>query len=175
MKELFVIDLQDYEEACRVFRRPSARAVIINHNKIALVYSKKERYYKFPGGGIKDNEDMKTALIREVREEVGLVVIPDSIKEFGSVLRRQKSNASPDTIFEQENFYFLCQTEDCLLEQDLDDYEKEAEFSLRYVPVDDAIEADRNYHSDDLFDEIMIKREMRVLMLIKEYLKNNGA
>ena len=118
---------------------------------------------------------MKTALIREVREEVGLVVIPDSIKEFGSVLRRQKSNASPDTIFEQENFYFLCQTEDRLLEQELDDYEKEAEFSLRYVPVDDAIEADRNYHSDDLFDEIMIKREMRVLMLIKEYLKNNGA
>lgn len=49
----------------------------------------------------------KQALIREVREETGLIVIPDSIDEFGSVVRRQKSNKSPNTIFEQENFYFF--------------------------------------------------------------------
>ena len=33
--------------------------------------------------------------------------------------------------------------------------------------IEKAIEANRAYHSDDLFDEIMIKREMRVLELIK--------
>ena len=100
MKELFRIDLQDYDEEYNIYKRPSARGIIINNSKIALVYSKKEKYYKFPGGGIKENEDMSSALIREVREEVGLIVIPDSIREFGSVMRRQKSNYSPDTIFE---------------------------------------------------------------------------
>ena len=47
---------------------------------------------KFPGGGINEDEDKKETLIREVREEPGLVVIPESIEEFWSVLRRQKSN-----------------------------------------------------------------------------------
>ena len=171
MKELFVIDLHDYDDECRVFRRPSARGIIIRDDKIALVYSKKEKYYKFPGGGIKGDEDKRAALVREVREEVGLIVIPDSIREFGSVMRRQKSDHSPDTVFEQENFYYFCSTEDKKLKQELDDYEKEAEFELRYVDIDDAIKADKDHHSDDLFDEIMIKREMRVLQLVKKYLQ----
>ena len=173
MKELFSIDLHDYEENYSVYKRPSARGIIINDDRIALVYSKKEKYYKFPGGGIKENEDMKAALIREVREEVGLIVIPDSIREFGSVMRRQKSNYSSNTIFEQENFYFFCHTKNQFLEQELDDYEKEAEFSLRFVDIDDAIKANRDYHSDDFFNEIMIKREMKVLQLVKEYFQNN--
>ena len=172
MKELFSIDLKDYDEEYRVFKRPSARGIIIVNDKIALVYSEKEKYYKFPGGGIKENEDMKNALIREVREEVGLKVIPDSIREFGSVMRRQKSSYSPDTIFEQENFYFFCDIRHQILQQDLDDYEKEAGFSLRFVDIDDAIKANRDYRSDDSFDEIMIKREMRVLQMVKEYLQN---
>ena len=72
MKELFSIDLNDYEHNYIVYKRPSARGIILSGDKIALVYSKKEKYYKFPGGGIKENEDMHTALIREVREEVGI-------------------------------------------------------------------------------------------------------
>ena len=173
MKDLFIIDLKDYEEQSKIFKRPSVRGIIIKNCKIALVYSEKEKYYKFPGGGIKDNEDMHSALIREVREEVGLIVIPDSIREFGSVMRRQKSNYSPDTIFEQENFYFFCHAENQLVEQELDDYEKDAEFSLRIVDIDDAIKANSEYHSDDLFNEIMIKREMQVLQFVKEYLQDS--
>lgn len=168
MKELFAIDLHDYEEDYSVFKRPSVRGIIIKDRKLALVYSKKEKYYKFPGGGITENEDMRSALIREVREEVGLIVMPDSIREFGSVMRRQKSNYAPDTIFEQENFYFFCNTENRLLEQDLDDYEKEAEFSLQFVDIEDAIKVNREYSSDDFFNEIMIKREMKVLELLKQ-------
>lgn len=169
MKELFSIDLNDYERNYIVYKRPSARGIILSGDKIALVYSKKEKYYKFPGGGIKENEDMHTALIREVREEVGLTVIPESIIEFGSVMRRQKSNYSPDTIFEQENFYFLCKAEKYVSDQELDDYEKDAEFVLRFVNIEDAIQTNRNYHSDDLFNEIMIKREEKVLQLVKDY------
>ena len=172
MKRLFEIDLHDYtEDECTVFRRPSARGIIIKDGKIALVYSKAENYYKFPGGGIKDDEDKRTALIREVREETGLIVVPETIKEFGSVIRRQKSNYSLNTIFEQENYYYICETEIEVKNQKLDDYEKEAGFILRLVNIDDAIKTNEEYNSTDQFNEIMIKRDLKVLKLVKDSLR----
>lgn len=171
MKRLFEIDIKDYGVGCKVYRRPSARGIILQEDKIALVYSEREGYYKFPGGGIHENENPETALIREVREETGLVVIPDSIREFGSVLRRQKSDKSENTIFEQENFYYICDVETANIGQELDEYEREAGFVLRVLPIDEAICANDEYHSENYFDEVMIKRELRVLQMVKKQMK----
>ena len=168
MKCLFEIDLKDYEGCTKVFRRPSARAVILKGDKIALVYATEEKYYKFPGGGIHEDEDKKEALIREVREETGLNVIPESIREYGSVLRKQKSEKADDTVFEQENYYYLCETEDTQGAQDLDEYEKDAGFMLVYADIDEAIKTNSLFTSDSKADEIMIDRERRVLEMIKE-------
>ena len=66
MKQLFAIDPHDYDEADSVFKRPSARGIILRDDNIALVYSLREHYYKFPGGGIHDGEDQQAALIRTV-------------------------------------------------------------------------------------------------------------
>lgn len=171
MEQLFEIDLKDYNDGDSIFSRPSARGVIVKDNQIALVYSKKDKYFKFPGGGLKEDEDKKKALIREVREEVGLLVIPESIKEFGSVMRRQKSNKYEDTIFEQENYYYFCNVSDEAVEQNLDDYEKDAEFELKWVELDEAIRVNNEFISFDLFDEIMVIRENKVLQAIKNWLK----
>lgn len=169
MERLFEIDLHDYDLKDNVFCRPSARGIIFDDcGRIALVYSQKEKYYKFPGGGIHEEENKKEALIREVREETGLVVIPESIEEFGSVLRRQKSNTTPNTIFEQENFYYLCKTEKVLTKQNLDDYEAESGFVLRFVYLDEAIDTNSKYSTEDYFNEIMIKRDTKLLQLIKK-------
>ena len=168
MRRLFEIDLKDYEGCTKVFRRPSARAVILKGDRIVLVYATREKYYKFPGGGIHDEEDKKQALIREVKEESGLSVIPESITEYGSVLRRQRSDRDEDTVFEQENYYYLCRTEDEAGTQNLDDYEKDAGFKLVYADIDEAIKTNGEYRSDCFFNEIMIKREKRVLEMIKE-------
>ncbi len=176
MERLFEIDLHDYEAGDRIFSRPSARGVIFDKcGKIALVYSQKEKYYKFPGGGINKDEDKIQALIREVREETGLIVIPDSINEFGSVLRRQKSNMLPNTVFEQENFYYFCDVKKGTVKQNLDDYEEEAGFVLKFVYVDVAIETNLKYETEDNFKEIMIKRETKLLQLIKgkRYLRSS--
>ena len=171
MERLFEMDLHDYDPGDQVYSRPSARGVILMENKtIALVFSKKENYYKFPGGGIRKGEDPRCALMREVQEETGLLVVPESIKEFGSVLRRQKSTDAPHTVFEQENFYFLCSIGTQRTSQNLDVYEAEAEFMLRIVLIDEAIETNSAYKSENFFDQIMIAREEKVLRLIRERL-----
>lgn len=69
MRILFEMDKKDYVPNGSVFSRPSARAIIIKDGKIAMVYSKKYNYYKFPGGGIEVDECMEDALIREVLRE----------------------------------------------------------------------------------------------------------
>ena len=90
MRVLFEIDYKNYKENGTVGKRPSARAIIIKDNKIAMVYSKKYDYFKFPGGGIESSETNIDALIREVKEEVGLDVIKESIEEYGLVIRKEK-------------------------------------------------------------------------------------
>ena len=72
MRTLFVMDLKDYDPNGKVLIRPSARALIIRHGKIAMIHSQRYGYYKFPGGGIEKGESAPDALIREVREEAGL-------------------------------------------------------------------------------------------------------
>ena len=73
MKTLFTTDYKDYERDWPVSRRPSARALILVGDKIALVYAKNSGYYKFPGGGIDDNEDNVTALIRRLKKKADYV------------------------------------------------------------------------------------------------------
>ena len=92
MRSLFELDMKDYESTRRVFSRPSVRSLIIRGGKIAMVHSLKYDYYKFPGGGIEEGETLSNALIRETLEESGLVVIPESIREYGVVRRIQKSD-----------------------------------------------------------------------------------
>lgn len=71
----------------RVFVRPSARCIAIEGDRVAMVHSLQYDYYKFPGGGIEPQETREQALVRETQEEAGLLVIPDSIREFGCVRR----------------------------------------------------------------------------------------
>ena len=168
MKLLFEIDKKNYDNDGKAFIRPSARAIIIKDNKIYMVHSLVYDYYKFPGGGIEKNESTIDALIRETKEEAGLVVIKDSIKEYGYVHRVQKADEPSYSKFIQDNFYYICDVENKILEQQLDDYENFEKFTLELVDPKIAININRNKeHGPKDLD--MIEREAKVLeLLIKD-------
>lgn len=170
MKQLFTIDSKDYDPAWEKFYRPSVRGIILNKNhEIALIYSQKFHIYKFPGGGIEPGEDHLTALAREINEETGMTLIPESVQEFGEVLRIQGSGKIKDTILIQENYYYLCQTTGEIHEQHLDESEKAADFILKFVTLDEAIAANSDPNINlGPFDQGIVDRECRVLELVRD-------
>ena len=103
----------------RVFDRPSVRAIILRGGRIAMVHSLKYDYYKFPGGGIEAGESHLEALLREAREEAGLRILPESVREYGVVPRAEHEpangiHAGEYDFFTQDNFYYLCDAGMCL-------------------------------------------------------------
>ncbi|MBQ2685680.1 MAG: NUDIX domain-containing protein [Erysipelotrichaceae bacterium] len=168
MRLLFEMDMKDYGECTHSFRRDSARSIIISNGKIAMIHSKKYDYYKFPGGGIENGEDPFDAMIRETQEEVGLTVIPETVKEYGYVHRIQRSDNDSSECFIQDNYYYLCDAEDGLVSQNLDEYEKKESYQLEYVEPSLAIQKNRSV-KDSPYNRMMFEREARVLeMLIME-------
>jgi len=162
MRPLFCVDMLDYEEDWPHSARPSVRGIIRKGDKLAMVHSLKYGYFKLPGGGIEGEEAHETTLIREVKEETGLTVKPDSIKEYGFVLRLQKSDYLENTIFEQENYYYFCEVSEEAGEQKLDDYEAEEGFTLEFVTPEEAIRENQSNRCTD-WDQAMVERETRVL------------
>ena len=168
MRTLFTIDQQNYDPALPRVYRPSVRAIILRGDRIAMAFVAKYGYYKFPGGGIEAGESHTDALIREVREETGLLVDPDSIRPFGMV-RRVLLSSDGHHIFDQENYYYLCEARDGGA-SDPDEAEREEGFALSCVAIPDAIRANRQPGLPYIHAS-MAEREVRVL----ELLSNNDS
>ena len=173
MKLLFTIDKKDYAEGGNVYSRPSSRAIIKMQGKIAMCYLTERGYYKFPGGGIEEGETPVQALIREVKEEAGLALIPSSIKEFGYVHRVQKGRIAD--IFVQDSYYYLASAEEGISAPSLDEYEEELGFVLELVTPEAAIRDNLEAEAKltDPFEKVEAERERRVLELLKEERKIN--
>lgn len=100
-----------------------------------------------------------------------MLVIPESIEEFGSALRRGSSYRFEKTIFEQENFYYTCKAYDTIGEQMLDEEEAEEGYTLVFVSPGEALRKNRFDDHKEESGGVWIERESRILeILIQEKL-----
>ena len=173
MRELFRMDRQNYNPDGNVYRRPSARAIILKDGKVLLNHVAKYDCYEFPGGGIEAGETPEDAMQREVAEETGRIVIPESIREFGIVLRRQQDSKDPDGIFEQENYYYLCEVTDETVPRKPDEHEiVEGAEPVWVESLSTPIH--RNRRAFQKIGEPFMQREMRVMDLADEELRRQS-
>lgn len=165
---LFTMDIKNYDPQDRVFQRPSMRAIVfIDAEHLLMVYSTKKKYYKFPGGGAKDKETAEETLQREVKEETGAILDPQTIHYYGTALRRQRSEIQEHTIFEQENSYYTASLlSRSFGEQDLDTYEAEDGFLPRSVTAAEAVKTNKKCTALNDMDLGMIERDTRVLEIL---------
>ena len=163
-----VIGLNLMEKNKKVFQRKAVRAIIINEDKILLIKTNKGDF-KFPGGGIKEKEDFTESLLRELTEETGYIDYK-VIEKTGVVIENLVDQYEPSAYFQMISHYYSCDLmSNRTIEQKLDTYELELEFTPVWISIDQAISKN---------EEAMIKqnhnpwieRENTVLKLLLEEL-----
>ncbi|WMJ86659.1 NUDIX domain-containing protein [Anaerocolumna sp. MB42-C2] len=134
-----ILDRRNYDKKWDKITRVAIRGIIESDGKIALIHSGKHGDYKFPGGGMEAGESREETLIREVLEETGLKVIPETIKYYGK-FKEIKKDKEQCKIFEQLSYYYYCDILPEEGERNLDHYEEEEEYELKWITLEEAIE-----------------------------------
>lgn len=148
--------------------RRAARTVIFDESieKIAILEVKDGAYHKIPGGGVEGDENVKETALREALEE-GACDVKITTKlgeiEFESPECGGQINHSV-----------------CFLARKLNDHkttgfteeEKKNKFRLLWTSIDEAIKLFENVKSEIPFELNMNNRDLKFVMLAKEYLSN---
>jgi 8-oxo-dGTP pyrophosphatase MutT (NUDIX family) len=149
----------------RVILRNAVRAVIIKKNKILMVHLGKTNEYKFPGGGIEENETVEEALAREVLEEAGCNVIRIEEK-IGIMIELGIAEEDENSIFKMISEYYAVKIGDNQFDQKLDKYEEDLEFIPCWTEIEKAYKTNREIIDNGYASTPWIRRETRVLEIL---------
>lgn len=163
MQTILVLDEKNYTEDMPTIERVGVRAIIRKNGLFAMQKSSAGEY-KIPGGGVDDGETLEEALIREVQEETGLVVKPQSIKEIGEILEIRQDIFESDKKFVSHSLHFSCEVEDNIVETAMTESEKQKGFHLAWADIDTVIAA-----NEALMKENWQFRDVKFLKWLKEH------
>ncbi len=165
MQRLLLMDEKNYDDTLPELCRTAVRAIIFIQDKMLFIEDNKGEL-KLPGGGIEEGEDDTSALIREVREETGCNVIPESIKPFGYIEEKRMS-FKEEMIFHQFSRLYFCSVDDTRGETEYSKSEISHGMHVKTCTLDEAIAANRKM-LDNMGELAWNKREYRTLLLVKE-------
>lgn len=149
-----------------IIYRNAVRAIIMKRDKILMVYSETSKEFKFPGGGIEQNESREVALKREVIEEVGHVI--KSVNESLGYTDQIYNDIYDDSkYFYQRSYYYFCEVEDEYVGMKLSESEIALRFLPKWVTLEEAIRINQlKVSTNNEFP--WTERELYVLKLLKE-------
>jgi len=157
-------NLLDFNKS-KIILRNAVRAIILKENNILMVFLGKTNEYKFPGGGVEKRETNEEALKREVLEEVGCNVLKIN-KKIGVITEYGIAKEGKDNIFKMISEYYSVNIDNNLIDQKLDDYEKELLFKPCWIEIEKAYKANKNIIDNKLDSTPWIRRETRVLEIL---------
>lgn len=170
MEKILVMDEHNYDENLEEIYRISVRGIIFVAGKLLMIESSFGEV-KLPGGGMDQGEDEYQTLVREVKEETGYDVIPESIKPFGEIEEKRLAVYEP-MIWHQINRLYFC---DVYSEQGKCEYsknEKEEGFHQVFYTIEEALEKNERMLEKEGM-QAWNQREYKTLLLIRDYLKKN--
>ena len=120
--------------------RNTVKCIAFDTQEKLLMIRTNKGDYKFPGGGMKEAETFQQTLKREIAEETGFV-LSKVFDVVGIVEERNIDKFDNNKIFIMHSEYVRCEVDfTAQMRQKLDEYEKELDFKVEFVSVEDAIE-----------------------------------
>ncbi len=107
MKLLACYDSHNYSDTTKLLEKTNIRGIVMIDGKLAMQRDK-DGVYKISGGGMEPGETYIETLARELREEVGLVLIEDSLKELGEITEIRRDIFEEDTKYISHSLFFAC-------------------------------------------------------------------
>ena len=138
------------------------KALIVNSkNEILLGYCHKT--YQFPGGHIEENEDLEEGLKREVKEE--------NLKPYEKIIYYTSNYRNTGLNRKNEIYYYVVKTDEPvnINNMNLDDWEKEGNYIIKTIPLNDIEKVLKNSIPDNPINSIIVEEMIEVL---NEYKKS---
>lgn len=164
MTLLMEFDRRNYDPSLPVISRRAVRAIIYKNEVLTMVRSEKIGEYKFPGGGVKNGESDLEALARELREETGLALEPESVAPYGYTTER-RLDRNGHSIYQHISCFFTCASKGLPEKTDLSPRELSFGYHLEYTTIDNAILVNERLLKESLAP--WVERELFVLRDIR--------
>lgn len=168
MEKILVMDEHNYGDNLEEIFRVSVRGIIFVDGKLLMIENTFGEV-KLPGGGMEPGEDDEQVLIREVKEETGYDVIPESIKPFGEIEEKRLSVHEP-MIWNQINRLYFCDVYPAQGQCKYSENEKRYGFRQVFYTIEEALEKNERMLENE-GRQAWNQREYKTLLLIKEYFK----
>lgn len=158
-------DIQDLNATS--FNRKATRAIVLNGSNILLLYTERYHDYSLPGGGIDENEDNISALIRELKEETGAQNVRN-IKEYGLYEEFRPWYKPNYDIVHMESYCYVCDIDDELSDPEFEAHELANGMVPKWMNIHEAIAHNEHTIANSEKKGMSIDRETFLLKLIVE-------
>jgi ADP-ribose pyrophosphatase YjhB (NUDIX family) len=172
MKLIDTIYEKDFRDAKEVdrsayYHRTAVRAVLVDENGgIFLMHVGLHGYHKLPGGGIKEGEEIKLALARELLEEVGCKA--EILDEVGEIVEYRDFDKMKQTSYCYIAKQIGQKTDNALEEDEIAEQMEE----LKAKNIDHAVQLSESDMPDNIEGLFVQRRDLAFLREAKRILQN---
>ncbi len=158
------------KELSKIYKRTTARGIIMKEDEVLLIFTKRYNDFSFPGGGVDPNESLEDGLLRELNEETGAQNVSVGAG-FGKFEELSPIHYPEYDAMEQTSYYFLCTCDKELGQASPEDYETKNGSAPVWVKLEVALEHNKRVikgkessigktiHRDTMIMEMLLKKE----------------
>lgn len=147
MEMLAVFDSKNYEGTIKLYEKYGVRGIIIQNGKLAMQCSANGEY-KIPGGGMEQGEKLLDTLVREVREETGLLVKAETVLELGEMKEVRRDIFDKKQKYICHSYFYYCEVEAETVPLQLTESEMRKGYHFVWATPEEIIEANEKLGKD---------------------------